>query len=57
MKNGENCSSCFREEDISKLHNFIHAYSLRARQITPRGHNFDCKKSVTAFIIHCKFQF
>ena len=29
-----------------KIHNFIHAYSLRTEQITPAGANFDCNYKV-----------
>ena len=41
MKSGENCSSDFKEEDIKKLHNFIHEYSPGQEQITTRGQKFD----------------
>ena len=37
MKSGENGSSGFREEDISKVHNFIYVYSLVAWVDNPQG--------------------
>ena len=39
MKSGENCTSGFREENILKLHNFIHAHvhSPGARADNPPG--------------------
>ena len=40
MKFGENFSNSFKEEDIKKLHNFIHVYSPVARADNPQGTKF-----------------
>ena len=36
----------FQRRRNSKIHNFIHVYSLRQGQVTPRGQNFDCNLNV-----------
>ena len=42
MISGENWSSCFREEDVYRLRDFIHVYSPGARADNPWEQNFDC---------------
>ena len=40
MKYGENRSSGFREEDVKKLHKFIHVYNPGARADNAQGTTF-----------------
>ena len=54
VKSGKNCARYFRQEDIQRFHDFIHIYSLRAREDYPQ--NFEGILSFTSLIIHCTFQ-
>ena len=42
VKSGENWSNCFKEEDVSRLHDFMHVYSPGARAVNHGRQKFNC---------------
>ena len=55
MKSGENKSSCFKEEAVRSLHDFIHVYQPETRVDNAEDKSLILTKRVPTFVIHCKF--